>query len=451
MTTFEYFDKNYVKGWYENESKKVASFYGQIPADIVEYGPLGPKNFIVSDSFTPEARNARQGLVKDIINKIDSLDAHAQKVSFCHILLEPDEDYESTRGMLYFAPYYIVSELFLHFKDRDVPLSNEIAKILKEILLFAELPDKDKIEELLEKGVGSRFPDGWTNEYEFKRPLWDTIQYVDDIETQTLALMAIIDDPHDVSYYVGGSYGSIFTYYYMPRYYFVAELIENDIPNRAEILIKATEHICLREKLNRREEDLELWFIVRETLRVNSDYPSRVDRIFGYVNEIGRIGLSVRILERICTDKKLSDLLWPQIKEFSQNIARLIDSKPSKSAIIGFLSVINYTKDDVYTLRKLMNIIDDNDMKNILSNCAQSLEDLWNEHAGDSPTEMLKSEMELSIRARVPPTISSAGVVNIVHQDESLTRKYKEKVLRSAAKRGDIEAIRTLAEMKLNT
>ena len=403
------------------------------------------------DTHTTSAKNARDAFVQRTLEQINEFASLPEKTAYCRLLLtryetEHEESWNKSGGWNY-ETLYLAFQLWLHFKENDTDLHRVFDTLLKNQI---GEPDNNGLikESKANKGSGNDI----NEEHNDKLLFLDIILHCTNIEIQTLALYRIMDHCQDYYAWYSGWRSSEDTLdlYETPGDYLIAEMISQDFPNRPKLLAQAVERICLREKYDRREREVELMCLLREAALANVAYPYTVQTMFEQILAIGRISAAVLLLKWFCDDDNLLSKFHVQILWLIKTAQKVINDKQKPFNAIKLLYVRCYTRCDVIDLWSLHNRINDADVQSGLKGLAESLDKLWQEFIVDYRFDqrMHKLDYDYSIESRCTDTEPARSLT--VHHPYSLF-EFDRKVYEAASQKGDKTALKLLSQLNLGS
>ena len=256
---------------------------------------------------------------------------------------------------------------------------------------------------------------------------------------------------HDTPYYqYNSSFGSdnFFDLYVTPQDYFIAELITEDYPNRAQILQQAVERVCLYEKYYRREREQELMSLLREAILANANTDG-VQTMFEQIMAIEWISIARVLLQWLCDDEAMLNICKPQIIWLLDALQEFINTKPEPYRHIECLIVSYYHRKDVIELWSLHNRTQITEIKSGLCKVAEALDKLWQEQISkrEYGEVMMKLWNNYSIESRYNAfPMGNLMPLGTVHRPQSL-KELDRKVYQAASQKGDRVARRMLANL----
>ena len=436
-------DPDYVKQNLEENLKQIATHYEII--NTTPYADGFQLRYITKkiNIHNVSSQTAREAMFKKVLIQIEQFSTLREKINYCQLLLEKpiaEHRYE-------YEALYLAVRLWKYFKETDKDLYAVLERLLKDQMGIPN--SNDLIKERKSTRITSPVFSSDIEDNQYKMIFWEILSQCEDLDIQTLGLNSIIDRCHDnYEYNSSFGYSSFFDLYETPQDYFIAELIAEDYPNRAQILQQAVERVCLYEKYYRREREEELMCLLREAILANTANTDAVQTIFEQTMAIERISIARVLLQWLCDDETLLSICRPQIIWLLDALQEFIKTKPEPYRHIECLIVCCYTKRDVVEFWSLHNRTQIAEIKSGLSNIAEALDKLWREQiSGGRYTEVIR-DYSIELRYNAFP-MGNLMPLGTVHRPQSL-KELARKVYKAASQKGDRVAKRILANLNLD-
>ena len=436
-------DPAYVKQHFEDDLVQIATHYeinNTTPyADGFQLRYITKKVNIHNVS----SQTAREALIKKVLIQIEQFSTLPEKINYCQLLLaKPKAEHKYEYEALYLAV-----GLWKHFKETDKDLYPVLEPLLKAQMGIPN--SNDLIKERKSTRITGPVCSSDIEEHQYKLIFWEILRQCENSDIQTLALNSIIDRCHD-SYQYNSSFGSdnFFDLYVTPQDYFIAELITEDYPNRAQILQQAVERVCLYEKYYRREREQELMSLLREAILANANTDG-VQTMFEQIMAIEWISIARVLLQWLCDDEAMLNICKPQIIWLLDALQEFINTKPEPYRHIECLIVSYYHRKDVIELWSLHNRTQITEIKSGLCKVAEALDKLWQEQISkrEYGEVMMKLWNNYSIESRYNAfPMGNLMPLGTVHRPQSL-KELDRKVYQAASQKGDRVARRMLANL----
>ena len=437
-------DKEQAKKWLDGYLTEFVKYYDVRHPE----GPEGLKSSasprspgLQADMQSERAINYRNKMVDDIIEALNVFDADNHKVAYLHLMLTPTDE-----PISFSFEYVILAVLLLRKFIDNVSVKNEIERVLFQLF--------QKFNIVINKEIlnGKRifwYDYGWSEEYYLKSFIWDAM-LMSNKHIQEIALCVLIDFPNDRYISNIGTYGpSYTTYYYLPRNYFIVEMLQYNFPNKANTLVDAVQRVCIMEKIWCRDQFNELWCLFLEALKNNIENQNNLKKLFNSIVDIGIIDYCATTLQRLVAEKTLLHSVAENVILYCDAIKKMIESNPEMyfKFNVSDRKYLNYSYETLNSFLVVKNILgSDSSLVGHIDAIINSFKVLWYNKA----LQKYYGSLVLFARARIQ-LFNQVNRINkddddkisVVFQDTKITNENKRRLLDQASANGDIWAIRT--------